>query len=96
MVLFEPGHVLKMFLAFRPFEPWRSYKRVLIKKIECINVVVIFASDEHTAGTTAILAVVPIIDQITAQKEKCKNDLKCIQITLILFHISIYTIYKSY
>ena len=51
---------------------------------------------QFTAGTTAILAVVPIIDQMTAQKAKCKNDLKCIQITLILFHISIYTIYKSY
>ena len=49
-----------------------------------------------TAGTTAILAVVPIIDQMTDQKGKCKNGLKCIQITLILFHISIYTIYKSY
>ena len=34
--LFEPGHVLKMFLVFRPFEPWRSYKRVLIRKKECM------------------------------------------------------------
>ena len=51
--------------------------------------------DKTTAGTTAILAVVPIIDQMTAQKAKCKNDLKCIQITLILFHISIYTIYMA-
>ena len=43
-----------------------------------------------------LVAVDPIIDKLTAQKAKCKNDLKCIQITLILFHISIYTIYKSY
>ena len=28
--LFEPGDVLKMFLAFKQFEPGRSYKRVLI------------------------------------------------------------------
>ena len=61
-----------------------------------VVVVVYSGSSIATADTTAILAVVPIIDHLTAQKEKCKNDLKCIQITLILFHINIYTIYKSY
>ena len=29
--LFEPGAFLKMFLVFKPFEPWCSYKLVLIK-----------------------------------------------------------------
>ena len=35
IALFEPGHVLKMFLVFYQFEPQCSYKRVLIKKNEC-------------------------------------------------------------
>ena len=45
------GYVLKMFLALSPFEPWRSYKRVLIKKSSVVVKAAKLKLDEATFNT---------------------------------------------
>ena len=45
------GHVLKMFLGFDPFEPWRFYKRVLIKKMSVSTFLFNFCSVKFKLNT---------------------------------------------